>query len=479
MSGRDSNSRYPQRGHSRSGKYSTLTSRKMSQRAHREKYRNTKTSVTIGLILVLILVCAGLYSYFNWDQVVSLSKSFSDDVINTATPVPTSMPSPTPTLSGTATPAPTVSPNPEPTTTPRPDIIQFTISVVGDINYYYTQLADALDEDTGTYDFSHNFEHIAPFLNESDLVMGNFNSAAAGKELEYSGDPSAGFNTPESALEALSAAGFDVLLTANRHMFDQGWVGVQHTQNNIREAGMLSTGTYLSEAEYYKPLFVTIEGVKIAILNYASDETVDVVAEKITKSQLDYAIKKLKMSSVQRDVNICKEANVDLIFAYVNWGTPGSRAAETHEKNYAEAMMEAGIDAIFGAYPQVLQSVTIKTVKRKDGSSAQGLVAYSLGSFITSQRSSFYDSSIVLNVTYEHNQTTDEVTMVNCQYLPTWISMEDTDTENKNYSILPVGTYIDNQELFSQLNTTSQARLRSVWSETTGILGETIITPIR
>ena len=478
MTDKNSGNRYPERDRSRSGRYSTTTKRKMSHRAHVQRYKNSQAGIIISVFIIIVLLGAALYTYFNWDQIVSLANNFKGEVITTPSPVPTSIPSPTPTLSGTTTPDPTVSPNPQPTTTPRPEVIQFTISVVGDLSFYNSQLIDAYDESSGTYDFSHNFQQIAPYIQGSDLALANFNSSAAGNALGYSGDPQS-FNVPESALDAIASAGFDVMLTANESVFHQGWAGLQFTTNFIREAGMMSTGTYLSEGEYYKPLIVNINGVKIAILNYADEDIIDAIKPRVSTSQMAYAIKELKMSSINRDVNICNESDVDLILAYVTWGAPGNMSTSDHTRTYAQAMMEAGVDAIFGAYPQVLQKITRKSVKRDDGSNADCVTAYSLGSFITAQRSTYYDSGVILNLTYQHNSTTEEVTLLDVNYIPTWISIEDTDTADKNYTIIPVGKYLDDQELFSQLNTTAQARLRSVWTETTGTLGEYMITAIR
>ena len=478
MTGRNSGGRYPERDRSRSGRYSTTTKRKMSPRAHAHRHKSASTSIVISVIIIVVVLAAAFYTFFNWESIVSVANTFKGEVILTPTPVPTSMPTPTPTLSGTATPDPTVSPNPEATTTPRPDVIEFTVSVVGDMTFYQSQLADAYDENTKTYDFSHNFAEISPYIQEADLAMGSFNGAAAGSTLGYSGDPE-NFNIPESSLDAISDAGFDVMLTANQSVFQQGWAGLQFTTNFIREADMFSTGTYLSEGEYYEPLFVTVEGVKIAILNYAEEDIIDSIKPLVSSNQMSYAIKELKMSSVNRDVNMCKEAQADLIFAYVSWGEMGHMSVSEHQKTYAQAMMEAGVDAIFGTHPQVLQSITRKTVKRNDGTSAEGVVAYSLGSFLTAQRSTYYDSGVILNLTYQHDSTTDEVTLVDVSYVPTWISIEDTDTENKNYTIIPVGKYLDDQELFGQLNSTAQSRLRSVWDETTGVLGQSGITAVR
>ena len=67
--------------------------------------------------------------------------------------------------------------------TPLPEIVDVTISAVGDIMVHQAQLDDAYDPNTGTYDFTHNFAEIAPSLMKSDLVIGSILTTFAGERI--------------------------------------------------------------------------------------------------------------------------------------------------------------------------------------------------------------------------------------------------------------------------------------------------------
>ncbi len=92
--------------------------------------------------------------------------------------------------------------------------MDFTISVLGDLSFYQPQLVDAYDSTDGSYDFSHNFEAVQPYLDASDFVMANFNSVSLGDRAAYSVTIKS--NTPESIFNDLNNAGIDALMTATR-----------------------------------------------------------------------------------------------------------------------------------------------------------------------------------------------------------------------------------------------------------------------
>ena len=70
-----------------------------------------------------------------------------------------------------------------------------------------------------------------------------------------------------SHLKALAAAGFDVLVTANNHAFDQGLAGAIRTVEEITKAGMVAVGTG-STWEEAGPRILEVKGTKLAIAAY-------------------------------------------------------------------------------------------------------------------------------------------------------------------------------------------------------------------
>jgi len=108
------------------------------------------------------------------------------------------------------------------------------ISAVGDLMAHQSNLNNAYNSKTSTYDFSGFLALVKPYLTKSDLTIGNFETVTAGPNARYTSYPS--FNTPDSMLTALSNAGFDVLSTANNHCLDRGINGLTRTiQKNSTE----------------------------------------------------------------------------------------------------------------------------------------------------------------------------------------------------------------------------------------------------
>jgi poly-gamma-glutamate synthesis protein (capsule biosynthesis protein) len=133
---------------------------------------------------------------------------------------------------------------------------------------HQTQLDAAYVSATGEYDFTGCFTDIAPYISGADLAIANLETTISGKDQQYTGYPA--FNSPRSLLTALRETGFDVLTTSNEHAFDRKWYGVEQTIANIKAEGMQTTGTFLSREEYYDPLVVDVNGVKVAILAYTN-----------------------------------------------------------------------------------------------------------------------------------------------------------------------------------------------------------------
>ena len=101
--------------------------------------------------------------------------------------------------------------------------VTVTFSVVGDLMCHSTQFNYARQADS-TFNFKPVFREIKKYFDNSDVVIGNLETVVFGNEINYSGYPV--FNTPEDFLKGLKYAGFDILVTANNHIFDQREKGV-------------------------------------------------------------------------------------------------------------------------------------------------------------------------------------------------------------------------------------------------------------
>lgn len=139
------------------------------------------------------------------------------------------------------------------------------LSFIGDIMCEYTRL-DSYKQKEGTYDFTALFSEVEDDFNKSDLVVANLETPMAGESFRYSWRDYQ-FNTPEQIGIAMQKAGIDVVSTANNHVLDRGFEGLDKTLENLDNIGIKHTGSARSEAEAL-PLIVEVKGMKIGILSY-------------------------------------------------------------------------------------------------------------------------------------------------------------------------------------------------------------------
>ena len=148
----------------------------------------------------------------------------------------------------------------------EPIIKTVKLAMVGDIMVHDYQYNEAYDPATGTYDFMHNFQDVKKYFAGNDLVIGNLELTFGGPNRPYSSFPC--FNTPDSFLDAVQDAGFNLLITANNHCMDTGQAGLIRTLDKLDEAGISHFGTYRSQEERVAILYRDVNGIRFAFLSY-------------------------------------------------------------------------------------------------------------------------------------------------------------------------------------------------------------------
>lgn len=139
------------------------------------------------------------------------------------------------------------------------------LTFTGDILIYKSQDKHCRTSN-GKYNYKPIFEQVKPLLDNSDYVIGSFETTTAGKKARYTHE-AISFNTPDEILTDLKWAGFDLLTTANNHCFDRGFDGHKRTIEKIKKAGLEYTGTRLSTDE---PAYLVknFDGTRVAFLAY-------------------------------------------------------------------------------------------------------------------------------------------------------------------------------------------------------------------
>ena len=306
------------------------------------------------------------------------------------TPEPTLAPTPTPTVEPTAT------PTPEPTPTPTPEPRSVRIRAVGDLMVHQTQLDVARRED-GSYDFHPQYARVAGALADADYTIANLETTIGRRDNRaWSGFPC--FNTPESLLDAVKDAGVDFLTLANNHIVDRGFAGLQLTVDNVERWGFDHAGANRTPEEKERPVVVDAGGVKVGMLCY-TEMTNGMEKLKGNRAVREYGVNYLKGADFAADVDKLREAGAEVVFALPHWGAEYTQQPIQSVEATARKLVAAGVDVVIGSHPHMVQPVTWVEAQTESGQTRRGLVAYSMGNFISNMSKRYTDCGILLDFT--------------------------------------------------------------------------------
>lgn len=338
----------------------------------------------------------------------------------------------------TAQEEPATLPEPE----PEPEVYTAKITATGDLMVHDKQLLDAYNSQDHTYDFNFAFEQVAPLLSRADYTIGNLETTLAGVGTRgYTGYPE--FNTPDSFAQALKNAGFDFLTTANNHSYDRRYDGLVQTLNVLNELGLGHTGTY-SSAEAQNEVFMTeINNISFAIVSFTyGTNGIPVPEDK------DYSINLLTEEVVKRELQEAKSLNPDVIIALPHMGNEYELIPNEQFVKWADLMFAEGADIVLASHPHVLQPVEYKYVTDEKGEQRKVFVAYSLGNFISSQRTEPREAGVMFH--FDFTKVEGEKTeLMNVSYTPTWVQYRDR-AGNYHIRVLPIYDVLQDIEAASE-----------------------------
>ena len=128
--------------------------------------------------------------------------------------------------------------------------------------------------------------------------------------------------------------------------------------------------------------------------------------------------------------------NPDEIIVFLHWGNQYESFPSKEQKDWFAYFKRLGVNIIIGAHPHVLQPMILNENK---------LVVYSLGNFISHQRTFPRDGGAILNL--ELVKEDGNVKIDNATYLLTWVH-EPIINGQKNYFVLPVKDFENNTSEF-------------------------------
>ncbi len=310
-----------------------------------------------------------------------------------------------------------------------------TVLSTGDIMVHEAQLTGAYVKETGDYDFSAFFKECAPYFSKVDLSVANLEVTFGGTEAgKFKGYPA--FNTPDSLADAIKNSGLNMLITANNHSYDTGYVGLTRTAQVLKERGIDFIGTRETEAEDIYTV-KDVNGIKIGMANYTYSSVTDgrknlngnVLKEEaqnlVSTFVYDNAALEDFYNQQKTVIDDMKAKGAEFIVYYMHWGNEYQTAQNTWQKTIAQKLCNLGVDIIIGSHPHVVQPIELLV---SEDSQNTTVCLYSTGNAVSNQRqevmvscpSGHTEDGLFFNYTLK--KTGDEVVLDSIDIIPTWVN---------------------------------------------------------
>jgi len=304
---------------------------------------------------------------------------------------------------------------------------------IGDIMGHGPQLKAAYNKQTKSYNYDANYQYITSSFNNADFVIGNLEVTLGVQP--YAGYPT--FSSPPELAQAIKNAGINVLGTANNHACDRRKKGIVSTIKILDSIGIQHFGTYTSAGakDSLTPLIIEKNNIKIALLNYTYG-TNGIPVPKGTKVNL------LDKKEILKDIQKAKEQQPDQIIAFVHWGQQYKNLPVTSQKKWFQFFKENGVSIVIGSHPHVVEPMQWN---QKENT----LVVYSLGNFISNQRTFPRDGAVIFEL--ELTKKSGKTDISNADYISTWVYKVHYENGWEFY-VLPIDEFAYKPYFFSHKN---------------------------
>ncbi|MCW3804985.1 CapA family protein [Plebeiibacterium marinum] len=300
------------------------------------------------------------------------------------------------------------------------DSTTLSLVFIGDVMGHDTQINSAYNPETGEYDYQNCFKYVSNIFEDADFAIANLEVTLAGPP--FKGYPQ--FSSPDALAVALQDAGVDAVVTANNHCIDRRKQGLERTIDVLDSLGIPHTGTFKNpkEKENNRAMILEQNGIKVAVLNYTYGTNGIPVSKPNIVNFLDKDV-------IVKDIQETRRLNPDKIIAFVHWGLEYQTLPNDAQKEINQLFRNNGVDVVIGSHPHVLQPIEF----REDH-----FVVYSLGNFVSNQRTAPCDGGGVVRVELTKRGGVTEVS--DAGYYLTWVYTPVIENR-KEFYVLPVSPF--------------------------------------
>lgn len=336
------------------------------------------------------------------------------------------------------------------------------IIAAGDI-ILHLPIINSARQANGGFDFRPIFAHIAPILQKGDIAVAVLETVLAGVENKgFTGYPL--FNSPDEIVDALLWSGIDLVFTAHNHSLDRGESGVLRTQKILRQYGMAYVGTNTGPEYDSRVNLQIVNGFRMAFLSYTTF-TNGLPSPK----GKDWVVNRFQHDKVLQDIDLARQKGADVIICALHAGAEYQVKPDAVQKEAANFLMEHGVDLVLGSHPHIIQPMEWRNRMSNEGLDI-GLVAFSLGNFLSNQQWRYSDCGLVLDIIMTKLPGENRPTITSLNAIPIWVHRYKNHGKTE-YRILPVplgGEILDDPLLSKE----DRLRLVQVWEDTNRVIGE-------
>lgn len=298
------------------------------------------------------------------------------------------------------------------------------------------------------YNFKPHIELIKEEVTNYDIAYYNQETILGGTSIGLSSYPA--FNSPQELGNAMIDAGFNLVSLATNHTLDRGEKAITLSREywNKQET-VHAVGSYRNneEKQQIETKILEVNNITYAMLNYTyGTNGIAVPSNKeylvnLWNDTTDYENYK---EQVKLDIEAIRD-KVDILIVAMHWGIEYTHTPTNMQVKTANFLAELDVDIIIGTHPHVIQPVEWID---------DTLVFYSLGNFISAQKSSSCSnlkcnvglmSSLTIKKTIENNEVKIEIKNIKNNLIYTY---------HKNYTnfkVIPFGNskikdYLENYE---------------------------------
>ncbi len=362
------------------------------------------------------------------------------------------------------------------------EVSRATVSATGDV-IGHTAILNAAYLSKNKYNFDFIYRYLGSYVSSSDYAVTNLETTLGGGK--YSGYPA--FNSPDSLVDSIMGAGFDMLLTANNHANDTGYKGMHRTAQVLKKKKIDFIGT-VENPEDKRYLVREVNGIRLGMVCYTYEgrgrsngiRYLNGMMEKKSAAIINtFNVNNLDefYTELGERMEAMKSEGAEAVIVYIHWGEEYHLEQNKHQKNIAQKLCDMGVDVIVGGHPHVVQPMELLTSTAD--SSHRTVCIYSIGNSISNQRRDLMklktghtEDGVFISFTFV-KYSDGKVLLSDVNVLPTWVYLHRNSKTGRNvFEIIPLDQSVKDWSKAYSLNEKGLKDAKSSYKRTMQLVGD-------